>query len=291
MLDSSDKSTDFSVNFSLHCGDNIITLDEPLVMGILNLTPDSFYDGGKYQKPEQYIAQAEKMLEEGADLIDLGALSTRPGAAEVPEKEELYRLIPALQLLARRFPRTIFSVDTYRSGVARIATENGAGIINDISGGTLDGKMAETIASLNIPYVLMHMQGTPATMQKNPLYSNVVSEVELFFKDKTRELSEAGVHQIILDPGFGFGKTVGHNFALLKHLKLYKKFGLPLLVGVSRKSMINKLLQIRAEEALHATGVLHALALLQGADILRVHDVKEAVQVIKVMKAYQNEGV
>ena len=291
MLDSRDKSTDFSGFRILQCGDKIITLDEPRIMGILNLTPDSFHDGGKYQRQDQFVARTEQMLEEGADIIDLGAVSTRPEAREVSEKTERDRLIPALKFLASHFHSAVFSVDTYRSSVAREAAENGAGIINDISGGTLDGKMAETIASLNIPYVLMHMQGTPATMQKNPLYSNVVSEVELFFKDKTRELSEAGVHQIILDPGFGFGKTVGHNFALLKHLKLYKKFGLPLLVGVSRKSMINKLLHIRADEALHATGVLHTLALLEGADILRVHDVKEAVQVIKVVKAYQNDGV
>jgi dihydropteroate synthase len=290
MQDSKDKITDFSITPSLHCADKIITFENPRIMGILNLTPDSFYDGGNYENQEQYYAQTEKMLDEGADFIDLGAVSTRPGANEVPEKEEYDRLIPALQFLVRMFPGTVFSVDTYRSSIARAAIENGAGMINDISGGSMDILMGETIASLGIPYVLMHMQGTPATMQKDPIYVNVVSEVDSYFKIRISELKNAGVQQIILDPGFGFGKTIEHNYSLLKHLSVFKKQGLPILVGVSRKSMINKLLHINANDALHATGVLHTLALLQGADILRVHDVKEAVQVIKIVKAYQNES-
>jgi dihydropteroate synthase len=290
MLDSRDKSTDFSINRSLKCGDNIISLDEPRIMGILNLTPDSFYDGGRYQQQDEFIEHVEKMLLEGADIIDIGAISTRPGAVEVTEITELDRLLPALRQLTRLFPTTVFSVDTYRSSVARIAVENGAGIINDISGSAMDEKMAETVGLLDVPYILMHMQGTPANMQINPVYSDVVAEISLFFRDKSAELSNSGVKQIILDPGFGFGKTLAHNYSILKNLDHFKSLDLPILVGLSRKSMINKLLNISADNALNATGVLHTFALLKGADILRVHDVKEAKEVIKVVKAYQNAG-
>jgi dihydropteroate synthase len=291
MPDSRHKCTAFSINRSLQCGDKIITLDKPLVMGILNLTPDSFFDGGRYQEQDQFISHSEKMLEEGADILDLGAVSTRPGAAEVSEREELKRLIPALQILVKRFPQTIFSVDTYRSNVAKVAADNGAGIINDISGGNLDNHMFETIATLNTPYVLMHMKGEPSNMQQNPVYQNVVAEVSEFFESGIGKLKELGFSQVILDPGFGFGKTIPHNYALLRHLDQLRKFGFPVLVGISRKSMINKLLDIKSNDALHATGVLNTIALLGGADILRVHDVKEAIQVIKVVNAFQNEGV
>jgi len=290
MLDSRDKSTDFSINRSLHCGDNIIVLDGPKVMGILNLTPDSFYDGGKYQQEEKYIGHVEKMLREGADIIDIGAVSSRPGSVEVSDKEELDRLIPALSQLTRLFPKTVFSVDTFRASVARAAVENGAGIINDISGSAMDPKMVETVASIKVPYILMHMQGTPVTMQQNPVYDDVVAEIDLFFRNKSIELNNAGIQELILDPGFGFGKTISHNYELLKHLDLFRYLKWPILVGLSRKSMITKLLNIKAEDALNATGVLHTLALTGGADILRVHDVKEAFQVIKVVKAYQNAG-
>jgi dihydropteroate synthase len=291
MLDSRDKSTDFSINRSLHCGDKIVTLDEPRVMGILNLTPDSFYDGGKFQQAGQYILHVEEMLEKGAAIIDIGAVSTRPGAKPITEDKELARLIPALKELTGHFPQAVFSVDTFRATVARAAIEHGAGIINDISGGTMDSRMAETVAGLGVPFILMHMQGTPETMQLNPGYQDVVTDIEQFFINRSLELSKAGINQLILDPGFGFGKNISHNYALLKQLSRFRKLGFPLLVGVSRKSMINRLLNIKAENALHATGVIHTLALLGGADILRVHDVLEAVEVIKVVKAYQNEGV
>ncbi|NVO18238.1 MAG: dihydropteroate synthase [Bacteroidetes bacterium] len=290
MPDSRDKSTAFSANRSLQCGDKIISLDIPKVMGILNLTPDSFYDGGRYQGQDKYLDRVEEMLLEGADIIDVGCISTRPGAREVSEKEELHRLLDALMKLVRQFPDTIFSVDTFRAKVARLAVENGAGIINDISGGNMDEGMFSAISELGVPYILMHMQGTPATMQINPSYNNLLNEVDLYFSNKIEHLKQLGVNQIILDPGFGFGKSLGHNYSLLNDLPHFKRFGLPLLVGVSRKSMINKLLGIQAEEALHATGVLNTLALLGGADILRVHDVKEAVQVIKIVKAFRNKG-
>jgi dihydropteroate synthase len=272
----------------LQCGDKIITLDVPRVMGILNLTPDSFYDGGRYQLHDQYLSRTEQMLNEGADIIDIGAISTKPGSSDVTEKEEMQRLLRALSLLVRKFPKAIFSVDTFRSSVAKYAAEAGAGIINDISGGNLDEQMFETVASLNIPYILMHMRGIPSIMQLNPTYGDVVSEIDQFFRKKVAALKEVGVNQVIIDPGFGFGKTIEHNYKLLKHLEIFKKIGPPILIGVSRKSMINKLLKIKPEEALNATSALHTLALLKGADILRVHDVKEAVQVIKVVNAFQN---
>ncbi len=285
MLDSKDKNTAFSKTFILQCGDNIISLENPVVMGILNLTPDSFYDGGKYQNKESFITRTEQMLEEGAAIIDLGAVSTRPGASEVSEEEEIRRLIPAIIELVKKFPRIVLSIDTYRSGVARIAAENGAGIINDISGGNLDAKMFNTVAGLKIPYVLMHMQGIPATMQVNPQYHDVVHEIRDFFEEKLDELEKSGAEQVIIDPGFGFGKTVEHNFSLLSRIGNFKELNRPILVGLSRKSMTSKLLNIAAKDALQATCALNTIALIHGADILRVHDIKEAVQVIKVVTA------
>lgn len=282
----SDKSTSFSGNISLRCGENVLIIDKPLVMGILNLSPDSFYDGGRYTQKDAWIAQAEKMMEDGACIIDLGAVSTRPGAAEVPEETELMRILPVVEKLVQKYPKTVFSVDTYRSGVAKLCAEAGAGIINDISGGRMDENLIATVAESGLPYVLMHMQGTPSNMQSNPVYENISAEVALFFDLKFKALKEAGISQVILDPGFGFGKTIEHNYQLLSHLKTFKCFGAPILVGLSRKSMIYKLLQISPEEALPGTNALHMLSLLNGADILRVHDVKEAVQVIKLAEAY-----
>ncbi len=277
-----DKITPFSGNNSLQCGNNVLSLDNPLVMGILNLTPDSFFDGGRYTGADACIARTEKMIAEGASIIDLGAVSTRPGAKFVTEQEEISRLIPILELLAGRFPKMVFSVDTYRSGVARLSASAGAGIINDISGGSMDVGLIQAVAETGLPYILMHMQGTPATMQDNPGYSDVVTEISSFFDEKIRVLAEAGIYKVILDPGFGFGKTIEHNYSLLNHLNIFKKATLPLLVGISRKSMIYKLLNITPEESLPATSALHLAALMNGADILRVHDVKEAVEVIKL---------
>ncbi len=266
----------------------MLNTDNPLVMGILNLTPDSFYDGGRYTNAEAWISQTERMIEEGASIIDLGAVSTRPGAQHVTEPEEIARLIPAIRTLTSRFPKTVFSVDTFRSNVAKLAADAGAGIINDISGGKMDESLIETVAATGLPYILMHMQGTPATMQLNPDYKNVTSEIGDFFEKKIRFLNESGIHDLILDPGFGFGKSIAHNYKILRELIDFKQYGFPILVGISRKSMIYKLLDITPEEALPATSALHLTAILNGADILRVHDVKEAIQMIKLFKTYTN---
>jgi len=277
-----DKITPFSGNKTLKCGDIELNIDKPLVMGILNLTPDSFFDGGRYTKRDEWISQTEKMIQDGASVIDLGAVSTRPGALNVSEEEEIARLLPALELLAARYPKIVFSIDTYRAKVAKFTAEAGAGIINDISGGRMDADLIQTVAAAGLPYILMHMQGTPSNMQQNPVYDDVTKEVGDFFNQKLNSLHQAGIKQVILDPGFGFGKTIDHNYKLLKNLHNFKQLGCPVLVGISRKSMIYKILEINPEEALSATSALHMFALINGADILRVHDVKEAVQVIKL---------
>jgi dihydropteroate synthase len=260
-------------------------------MGILNITPDSFYDGGKYRNNETLLFQAEKMLNEGAAILDIGAVSSRPGAEEVPEDTELERLLPALENLLSAFPDAVISVDTYRSNVARTAVEAGAHIINDISGGTFDEKMFRTVADLNVPYVLMHIKGTPQNMQNNPQYVDVVQEVKYFFKKQLRKLGNTGVTEnIILDPGFGFGKTLENNYELLKDLSAFTDLGYPVLAGVSRKSMINKVLQATPDTALNGTTVLNTIALLNGAGILRVHDVKEAVEAVRLVEFYGSAG-
>ncbi len=282
----SDKITPFSGNKTLKCGNNVLYTDKPLVMGILNLTPDSFFDGGSYTKTDAWISQTEKMIAEGASIIDLGAVSTRPGAPYVSEAEEIQRLMPAIETLTARYPGTVFSVDTYRAGVAKLAAGAGAGIINDISGGSMDPDLILTVAATGLPYILMHMQGTPSDMQKNPVYDNVLMDIKDFFEKNLLTLHQSGVGQVILDPGFGFGKTLGHNFELLRNIHVFKEAGYPLLVGISRKSMVYKLLEITPNESLPATSALHMLAVLNGADILRVHDVKEAVQVIKLAEMY-----
>ena len=278
----SDKITPFSGNKTLKCGNIELNIDKPLVMGILNLTPDSFFDGGRYSIRDAWISQTEKMVQDGASIIDLGAVSTRPGAQNISEEEELARLMPALELLVVKYPKIVFSIDTYRAKVAELTAAAGAGIINDISGGKMDPRLIETIAATGLPYILMHMQGTPANMQTNPVYENVTKEVGAFFDQKLISLHHAGIQQVILDPGFGFGKTIVHNYKMLHELDSFKQSGYPVLVGISRKSMIYKLLEITPEESLPATSALHMIALLNGADILRVHDVKEAMQVIKL---------
>ena len=268
----------------LFCGSQSLDLSKPVVMGILNLTPDSFFDGGKFPDISARISQADKMIRDGASIIDIGAVSTRPMATYVSEEEEMERIIPALQTLRREFPECIFSVDTFRRNVASAAVINGAGMINDVYGGRFEHGMLETIASLNVPYILMHMKGTPEKMQDNPFYSDVVAEITYFFEQQIVQCREKGVHQVIVDPGFGFGKNVGHNFTLLSRLDEFKALGVPILAGLSRKSMINRVLQISPEHALNGTTVLNTIALLKGADILRVHDVKEAMETIRLVK-------
>jgi len=262
--------------------------DTPLVMGVINITPDSFYDGGKFISADEAIKQAEKLIKEGADILDLGACSTRPNAIDIGEQEELKRLLPVLDYLVKYHPDTPISVDTYRATVAKEAVQRGALIVNDISGGTMDSAMFEIVAKLKTPYILMHIQGTPETMQVNPTYTDVVKEVEAFFIQQIEKLRKAGITQIIIDPGFGFGKSVEHNFTLLKHFHHFTKLGMPVMAGLSRKSMINKVLKTKPENALTGTIALNTLALLEGANILRVHDVKEAHQVITLVNQFNH---
>ncbi len=271
-------------NTTLNCKGRLIDLTEPKVMGILNVTPDSFFDGGRYDFQDAAMKQVEKMLSEGAFFIDVGGMSSRPGAAVIDEKEELGRVLPVVEAISKNFPETIISIDTWRAGVAKACVEAGATIVNDISAGRLDESLLETVAKLEVPYILMHMQGTPQNMQANPDYDDVLLEVLDFFIQKVEKLREFGIKDIILDPGFGFGKTIEHNFTLLKNLHAFRILELPILAGLSRKSMIYKLLDIQPTEALPATEALHMVALQQGAKIIRAHDVKEAVHVIQLWK-------
>lgn len=265
-------------------GGHPLDLSRPWVMGILNVTPDSFYDGGKYVSELKVIGRIHQIMEEGADIIDVGAYSTRPGAAFVDEKEETARLMPAVELIRKYYPDALVSIDTFRASVAEeVNTCMGPVIINDISGGTMDEKMFDFVARTGIPYILMYIQGTPQTMQKNPVYRDVVEDVRDFFISRIGQLNRKGFDNIILDPGFGFGKTIRHNFQLLNGMYQYRDLGYPLLVGISRKTTIWKTLGITPAEALNGTTVLNTVALLKGADILRVHDVKEAVEAVKLI--------
>lgn len=260
----------------------------PLIMGILNLTPDSFYDGGSYQKKEEYMHKAESMIFEGADILDIGAVSTRPNALEVSEEEEWNRIYLPLKEIRKTFPSCIISVDTWRAEIAKKAIGEGADIINDISGGTMDKNMFKVIADSNAAYVLMHTTGTPQTMQKNCFYEDVTKEITTYFEDRTAMLIDDGFENIILDPGFGFGKNVMHNYKLLHDLKSLKIRNYPILVGISRKSMINRILNTTPQEALTGTITLNTIALLNGADILRVHDVFEAKETLNIVNTYIN---
>lgn len=263
----------------------LIDFSVPKVMGVLNITPDSFYDGGRYTEKEKIVSKVEKMICEGVDFIDVGANSSRPGAAVISYEEELRRLSETMELLRSGFPESIILIDTFRSGIARkMVEEYGADMINDISAGDMDKEMFSTIADLQIPYVMMHMQGTPKTMQKNPKYDNVVKEIITVFVCKVEKLKRLGVDDIILDPGFGFGKNLDHNYELMNGLGLFTVLNKPIMVGVSRKSMIGKLLGCTPDEALNGTVVLNTVALMKGVDILRVHDVKEAVEAIKIVE-------
>ncbi|GIV35060.1 MAG: dihydropteroate synthase [Chitinophagales bacterium] len=280
------KNNPFCKKLTLNCNGRILDFTTPRIMGILNLTPDSFYDGGRFVRMRDVVQHAARMLEEGADILDAGGVSSRPGAPLVEPQEEMARVIPALRELRKAFPDAIISVDTFRAAVAEVAVNEGADMINDISAGALDPDMIETVARLKIPYILMHMKGTPATMQQQPHYEDVTAEISDFFTEKLSLLSKAGVQDIILDPGFGFGKSVEHNYTLLKNFSHFRIFGLPLMVGISRKSMICRPLKLSPAEALNGTTALHAIALLNGADLLRVHDVAEARQTVELIKLY-----
>ncbi len=269
---------------SLQLNGQMIILDQPIVMGILNLTPDSFYDGGRYLVEKEVLCRAEEILLQGGLVIDIGAVSSRPGAKDVSREEELSRLMPSVAAIRKHFPEAIISVDSFRSEViTRVYNETGDFIVNDISGGKLDDNMFGTVAELGLPYILMHMQGNPATMQVNPTYGNVIKEIMLDLSEKINALKLLGVNDIIIDPGFGFGKNMQHNYELLNCLDSFRLFELPLLAGVSRKAMVWKLLEITPEESLNGTTVLNTLALMGGADILRVHDVREAVETIRLV--------
>ena len=273
--------------FSLNCKGKLLAIDKPLVMGIINTTPDSFYDGSRKQSGESVLKQATKMLTEGADIIDVGGQSTRPGSERISAIEELKRVLPAVEIILKNFPDTIISIDTYQSEVAVEIINAGASIINDVSAGNLDSTMIETVAKLQVPYVCMHMKGTPQNMQQQSNYENVTTGLLDFFIQKIDECKRAGINDLIIDPGFGFGKTIAHNFTLLKELSVFKMLEKPIMAGLSRKSTIYKTLGITTEEALNGSTVLHTLALQNGANILRVHDVKEAKEVIALWERYE----
>jgi dihydropteroate synthase len=277
------KDTFLNRKHTLNCKGKLVDLSEPTVMAILNVTPDSFYGASRAQSIEQALHKVESFLKEGAKFIDIGAYSSRPGAVDVSETEEIERLVPVVSAIGKAFPEALISVDTFRAKVAEEGINAGAHLINDIAAGNLDETMFDTVAKLQVPYIMMHMQGTPQTMQQNPTYDNISKEVFAYFSEKIKILKNLGVKDIVLDPGFGFAKTLDHNYQLLKDLQLLRFFELPILVGVSRKSMITKALHIKTEEALNGTTVLNTAALLKGANILRVHDVKEAVECVKLV--------
>jgi dihydropteroate synthase len=268
---------------SINLGEYLLDLTIPAVMGVVNVTPDSFYDGGALSNEVEMLEKVELMVAEGASIIDVGAASTRPGADIVNTREELDRLLPAVIAIRKHFPEVALSIDTYRSWVAvRVIDEVGPVIVNDISGGSLDSKMFETISHLQVPYILTHIQGTPLNMQNNPQYQDVVREVSATLSDGVRKLTKYGVSDILIDPGFGFGKNILHNYQMLNRLDSLKVFQLPVVVGLSRKSMVYKVLETSPDESLNGTSVVNTMALLGGADILRVHDVKEAVDAIRI---------
>lgn len=265
-----------------------LNFEQPLIMAIVNLTPDSFYDGGKYDSVKDVLADVSQKIKAGAHIVDIGAASSRPGAKEISEQEEWERLEKPLEAIRKDFSNTIISVDTYRSSIAKKSAELGADMINDIAAGDKDAKMFETMAALDIPYVLMHMKGDPENMQKDPVYTNVIEEVKSELGIKIQKLEALGFKKIIIDPGFGFGKNTEHNFKLLKHLPELNTLTYPVLIGISRKSMVNKVINTSPVTALNGTTVLHTIALLNGAKMLRVHDVNEAKQAIELVQYYKN---
>lgn len=269
---------------TINLNGRLIDLSKPVVMGILNVTPDSFFDGGKYKTVKKVVRRAEEILEQGGTIIDIGAVSTKPGSEGISTKDEIERLLPAVAAVRKEFPQAFISIDTYRSWVAlKVIEDCGPCIVNDVSGGNFDPHMFDTIGKLGVPYILMHMLGTPLKMQDNPVYEDIIRDISLFFTDRVKQLNKAGVKDVIIDPGFGFGKTLQQNYELLNRLDSFKVFQLPVMVGVSRKSMINQLLGTKPEEALNGTSVINTLALMGGADLLRVHDVREAVEAVRIM--------
>jgi dihydropteroate synthase len=272
----------------LKSNSSIFSTENAIVMGILNITNDSFYDGGKYVNEGDIITQTIKMLEEGASIIDIGAQSSRPGATLLQAEEELLKLLPIIKLLKTEIPEIIISIDTFWAKTAQECVQAGADIINDISAGEMDNTMFDTIAQLQVPYIIMHMKGTPKNMQNNPIYNNVVVEIISYFKKKITILRDKGIEQIIIDPGFGFGKTLDHNYQILTKLEEFNQFNIPVLVGTSRKSMIYKLLDEKPKDALNGTSITNTMALQKGASILRVHDVKEAIECIKITTFAKN---
>lgn len=278
----------FNPQTTLNCKGTLVSLENPVVMGILNVTPDSFFDGGRHNSISQQLSQAEKMLTEGATYIDIGGMSSRPGAEIIEPEEELRRVIPIIEAVNKKFPKALISIDTIRSEVAKASIEAGACMVNDISAGAFDEQLYQTVAELGVPYVLMHMQGKPETMQAAPTYDDVEQEVLDFFIREVGKLRQLGVKDILLDPGFGFGKSVGHNYQLLKKMHVFQVLDCPILAGISRKSMICKVLKINPEQALNGTSALHMIALQQGAKVLRAHDVREAMEVIKLWEQLEN---
>lgn len=273
---------------TLNCKGTLIDINTPKVMGIINVTPDSFYDGGKLTSEKSILKLAEKMLKEGATFLDVGGYSSKPGAEAVLQEEELNRVLPSIQLILKNFPETIISVDTSRAVVAEKAIQAGAAMVNDISAGALDSNMFATIAQHQVPYIMMHMRGTPQTMNTLTHYDDLLKELIFYFSEKIAQTNQFGINDIIIDPGFGFAKTRKQNFELLKHLALFQSIETPILVGISRKSMIYKTLQSTPQEALNGTTALHSIALLKGANILRVHDVKEAKECITLLENFKN---
>ncbi|TXN34916.1 dihydropteroate synthase [Flagellimonas hymeniacidonis] len=269
---------------TINCKGNLIDLSSPKIMGILNLTPDSFYDGGKYKDETAILKQVESMHTNGATFIDMGAYSSRPGAEHVSEADELKRMLPILELILHNFPETLVSIDTFRANVASESLKRGAAMINDISAGNLDTNMFDIIAEHQVPYIMMHLKGTPQSMQKQAVYDDLLKDLMLYFSKKINETTSKKINDIIIDPGFGFAKTTAQNYTLLNHLDLFKSFNVPLLIGLSRKSMIYKILGASPKEALNGSTSLHTIALLKGANILRVHDIKEAMECIKLVE-------
>ncbi len=286
------ESNSFCQKKTINCNGKLIDLSKPQVMGILNISKDSFYDGGKYTKKSKILERVKQIVNEGAKIIDIGAYSTRPGAKNIKQKDELNKLSKTLEIIRNKYPEIIISVDTFRANIAkRMVNEFKVDMINDIGGGTLDKKMFETIAQINVPYIMMHILGTPQTMQINPVYNNIVAEIIKSFSEKINKLSLLGVKDIILDPGFGFGKTINHNYELLRRLNEFYIFKLPILVGISRKSMIYKKLKTTAKESLNGTTVLNTISLINGANILRVHDVRAAVESVKLFTSTFEYGI
>ena len=278
-----DKTTYFYPNKTLRLGNSLLDLSTPAVMGILNVTPDSFFDGGNYSEIDAALRHAELLISEGADIIDIGGMSTKPGAKSITPEEELLRVIPIIDVIRKKFEDIPISIDTIYGKVARESLNAGANMINDVSAGNFDREILMVAAETKVPYVLMHMQGKPETMQVEPHYTDVIKEVFDFFITKMQTLNALGINDIIIDPGFGFGKTTEHNYLLAKNLDVIKQTGMPVMVGISRKSMVCKVLKVNPEKALNGSTALHAILLLKGADILRVHDVKEAKEVIKIV--------